>query len=89
MITKKEVTASSLEQLCCCAHTHRVRNTNNSMDVVFHNFKSMDDDAMLFCSLADAGGHKVFVLELPKHLVAIFWTPLDVPKIVANRMSVT
>jgi len=56
--------------------------------MIRHNRENMYLDVVPFSCFANAGFAKAFILELGKHIVAIFCLPIHVPEIYANLMVV-
>ena len=83
MLPEEDVAASPFQQLCCSADAQRVRNADDSVQVVRHHLQFVDLDVVFRSSLPEAGFSKVFILLLPKHPIAVLLAPFDLPEVVA------
>ena len=81
---EEKIAASSFKELFCLRDAHRVRNANDDVQVIKHHLNFVDLNAVFVRSLADATFRKVLIFVLPKHIVAIFRAPFNVPEIVSN-----
>lgn len=55
--------------------------------MVRHDLKLIDEDSLLRCCFSDGSSHKVFILELPHHVITVLCCPDKVPVVESDFVA--
>ena len=85
---EEQVRGEAFQKLLSLADAHGAWHGSHAMNMVRLHVEFMEADLVALRCLHQADGVKIFIVDLPKDLISILWTPFEGPKVDAIRMAI-
>ena len=86
--SEEEVRSKAFQELFCPANAHGAWQRSHAMNVVWLNIELVEGNLVALRRLHETDGVKVFIVDLPEDLIAVFRAPLKDPEVGAIRMAI-